>query len=335
MQPVYRLCILSLVFLFLQISCGNAQNVPRKEAYLDIGSGNTKLIILVYPKEDGTPPVIETRRTAVLFKKGLTPERKFTAELEQQGLETLRQYAEYAKQIGAELKGGGATAAFREAEPAYAASLLQKWEQQTGWKLKVLTSEEEARAGYHAITLLLPKLSPGFIGFDMGGGSTQLMRETNGQFLVYGINWGAVNFSRHLAKTFPETRPEVNEAIASAKQELLKLADVKGWANAGPSTQLVAIGGVVYGFSRLFSLQDNILQEEQLLTLERELRNLTPAQVEDKYPSTKPYGAEMWSNTIALLSWMDILNVRSWRILSIEMGAGLSGLPFFQTPSKN
>jgi hypothetical protein len=38
----------------------------------------------------------------------------------------------------------------------------------------------------------------------------------------------------------------------------------------------------------------------------------------------------MWSNTIALLTWMDVLDIREWKILQVEMGAGLGGLPFFK-----
>jgi exopolyphosphatase/guanosine-5'-triphosphate,3'-diphosphate pyrophosphatase len=211
------------------MSCGQAQTSPLKEAYVDLGSGNTKLLVVSY-QEGNKPPVLEMKRTAILFKKSMTPDKKFPAEIEKQGLETLTQYAEYAKKIGARMVGGGATSAFRQAAPQYAKELLTQWSQATGWKLQILSGAEEAQAGYYAILLMQPTLkTSGFIGFDMGGGSMQLMSEKFGKFVIYESEWGAVTCSRFLQKTFPESRPEVSQAIVALKKEFLKTSELESW----------------------------------------------------------------------------------------------------------
>lgn len=326
-MPRYLLLVVYMLLL-LNVSCGRAQTAPTKEAFVDLGSGNTKLILVTY--QENKPILIESKRTAVLFKKSMTADKKFPAEIEKQGLDTLLQYAAYARDAGAVLKGAGATSAFRDADQVYVNGLLEAWSKASGWKIKVLSAREETEAGYHAMTLLLPELkNSGFIGFDMGGGSCQLLREQNGKLEMYLANFGAVNCSRFAGKAFADKRPELQQAIAAFRQEFMAAAELASWQNKN-NTPLVAIGGVVFGFAKLLNPQDGLLTEEQLRKLEGELRGLTAAAVEEKYPSTKPYGAEMWSNTVALLAWMDTLNIRTWKILQIEMGAGLGKLEFFK-----
>ena len=342
-----RIIFLLLFLLLGQLGLGYAQTI-RKEAYVDIGSGNTKLVIVTYPGAN-QPVQIETKRTAILFKKNLTNDKKFPVDIEKLGLATLKSYAQYATQQGAILKGGGATSGLRAAEPVYASALLTEWAKATGWKLKILTPEEESHAGYYAMTMLLPALKGSdFIGFDMGGGSTQLMREQDGKVIVCTLEIGAVTFSQFFQKKYGDKRPALAEAMTAVKQQFFSNVALQEWTatttnealcdadrccghkQKGCDRSLVAIGGVVFGFSKLIKLQDGRLGERKLVQLEGELRNLTTAQVEEKYPSTKPYGAEMWSNTVALLTWMDLLGIREWRILEIEMGAGLGGLPYFK-----
>jgi exopolyphosphatase/pppGpp-phosphohydrolase len=316
------------ILLLLNVSCGRAQLTPAKEAYVDLGSGNTKLILVTYQKDK--PALIESKRTAILFKKNMMADKKFPSDIEKQGLATLLQYATEARAAGAVLKGGGATSAFRDADAQYVNQLLDGWSKASGWKLKVLSADEEAEAGYHAMTLLLPELKDsGFIGFDMGGGSCQLLRENEGKLAFYLANFGAVNCSRFAQKTFADKRPELAQSVAAFQQEFMAASELKAWQSKG-NVPLVAIGGVVFGFSKLLELKDNMLAEERLRTLESELRTLSAVEIETKYPSTKPYGAEMWSNTVALLAWMDTLNIRAWKILQVEMGAGLGKLEFFK-----
>jgi exopolyphosphatase/pppGpp-phosphohydrolase len=314
------------------ISCDGYSHaqIPQKEAYVDIGSGSTKLVLLVYEKR-AISPVIQIKRTPILFAKNLTAEKKFPKDLEEKGQQTLKEYAEFARKEGATLKGGGATSVFRKANATYVAGLLQTWSQSTGWKLKLLSAQEEAMSGYYAIGIIEPALkNSSLVAWDMGGGSVQLTTKREGKFTAHSLNWGAVPVSQFLGKTFATGRPTGLKAIESLKEEFWKDPQVKEWQNLPLGTKLVAIGGVAFGVSKLLNLRNTPLSEERLHKLEEELRTLSPAQVEEQYPSTKPYGAEMWPNTIAILTWMATLNIREWKVLEVEMGAGLGGLEFFK-----
>jgi exopolyphosphatase/pppGpp-phosphohydrolase len=294
---------------------------PRKEAYLDIGSGTTKLILLEYGK-DSRVPSVRIIRQPIIFRKQLTPEGKFPRELELQGLAVLSDFAATARRAGAELMAGGATSVFRIAEPSYVKSLLSAWSEKTGWRIKVLTPEEEAHAGYRAIALLHPEWKDA-VGLDMGGGSLQLMKMDGEKFVWRSFPWGAVDVKTFLAAGGRSS--DIHTAVRSLRQEILKSPEAALWASSG-HRPLVAIGGVAYGLDKALAPKDRRLTRQALQRFAEGLASLSPAEIRKKHPSTGPFADEMWSNAVAFLTWMQILGVEESTFLELEAGVGLAAV---------
>lgn len=309
------LCLIGAAF------SGPARPDVRKEAYLDIGSGSTKLILLEFPGT-GESPRIQIFRKPVVFKKSLTTDGRFPPEIEEQGLTVLSEFAATARREGAALVFGGATSVFRTADPEYVRRLLAAWSEKTGWKLKVLTPEEEALAGYRAITLLHPEWKEA-VALDMGGGSLQLMMMEDGRFVSRSFPWGAVDVRAALSPEF--RRAGTASAVQALGREILKSQLARSLRPAA-GRAVVAIGGVAFGLEKVLAPPDRRLTREALLRWAAEIAPLTPAEVEAKYPTTAPYGDEMWSNAVAILAWMQILDTAEITYLDLETGAGLGAL---------
>jgi exopolyphosphatase/pppGpp-phosphohydrolase len=298
-----------------------AGQTAKKEAYLDIGSGNIKLI-LIESAEDGKRPKIEILRSPILFQKNLTEDGKFPAAIEAQGLEILSGFADKARIVGAVMREGGATSVFRKADPSYACRLLSNWSAQTGWTIKIISPSEEAQAAYHAVSLLYPELKD-VIVLDMGGGSAQLMTNEDGKFTFDTSPWGAVNVKNYLT---PDIRRQgLASAVESLSEKMTQSPEIRRWASPQGKTCAV-LGGVAYGLNKVIAPKDGVLTEDALNRFAGEIGSLSPADIECRYPSTAPYGDEMWSNAVAFLAWMRILNIREWKILELEMGVGMGVL---------
>jgi len=299
----------------------SSQTNHTKEAYLDIGSGSTKLILLDYSR-GGKSPDVEIIRVPILFQKHMTKDRRFPPEIEILGLTKLSEFADLARRAGAVLKEGGATAVFRQADPSYVRALFSSWEGKTGWKLRILTPEEEARAAYHAISLVYPEWKDA-VGLDMGAGSLQLMAMERGQFVFHSLPWGANEVKKFLAAKTPRT--DVRSAVKALREEITGSAVFRSQPLPKFQPQVV-IGGVGYGLWKALSPKDHHLTEKALLKFALEVGPLTAAEIEARYPSTARYGDEMWSNAVAFLAWMQILDAKEWTFLELETGVGLGVL---------
>lgn len=107
----------------------------------------------------------------------------------------------------------------------------------TGLEVEVLSGELEARYGCIGAMLTCP-LAGGAV-FDIGGGSTEIVRLENGKIVsAQSLDIGSLNlYNRYVSELWP-SRPEIDE-LTSAVRKKLRTADLP----KKPSPFICGIGG--------------------------------------------------------------------------------------------
>jgi exopolyphosphatase/guanosine-5'-triphosphate,3'-diphosphate pyrophosphatase len=271
-----------------------APEAPRHAAVIDLGSNSWRLVVYRYV------PGGWWRRTGrlqeqVRIAEGLAGSGRLGRAAIARGLETLDLFARYARArgIGADRLDAVATSAVRDA--ANRDELLTPARTLTGFDIRVLTAEEEARCAYLA-AVNSTTLTDGAV-LDLGGGSLQLVAVRDRLAGAFG-SWplGAVRVTeRLLPGGGPVSRKELKRARAAVQEELASA----GWlGESGP--RLVAVGGAVRALAAAdqrgrgldaAGIQGHVLGAERLRRLVVELASVpAPARA---LPGIKPARADI------------------------------------------
>lgn len=177
-----------------------------------------------------------------------------------------------------------ATSAVREA--ADGADFQQEVWQKLGWRLEILSGEEEADCSYAGAASVLAGLAGGWgepVIIDVGGGSTELIcRRADGQVVGQSVKVGAVRLFNG------EVPPaELSDRLAAL------LAVLPGGASKPGAYRFVSVGGTITLVAALLAgiseyrreaVSGRIVSREELAGLCAELQPLSPAQRLQKYP---------------------------------------------------
>ena len=173
-----------------------------------------------------------------------------------------------------------ATSAVREASNRE--EFLTYVKRDTGFEVEILSGEEEARRALLGIESGLPAEVDGFLGVDIGGGSTEFMQAHNKrpteQPHVYSLDVGVVRLTEREFQTDPPSEQSISVAEQLIRRELEKirfsLGDLSGVTcvgTAGTITTLAAMAQKLshYEPARIHNYRLNL---EKIQQLERELR---------------------------------------------------------------
>jgi exopolyphosphatase/guanosine-5'-triphosphate,3'-diphosphate pyrophosphatase len=216
----------------------NAQQA-RTAAVVDLGSNSWRLVVYRYVP-GGAWRRIGQLQEPVRIAEGLSASGRLAAGAIARGLETLEMFARYcrARGIRPDAVDAVATSAIRDA--ADGADLVTRASELTGFDIRVLSAEEEARYGYLA-AVNSTTLTDGTV-LDLGGGSLQLVAVRERRAQAFG-SWplGAVRVTeRLLADGQALSRKELKRARTTVRSEL---ADATVLHDAGP--RLVGMGGAI------------------------------------------------------------------------------------------
>lgn len=188
---------------------GGTRATGRTYGALDLGTNNCRLLI-ARPDGYGGFTVVDAFSRIVRLGEGLAARGRISDEAIERAVEALRVCADKLVRRGVTLSRAVATEACRRADNGEA--FVERVYRETGIALDIIDPGEEARlavAGCHA--LLEPGDGPALI-FDIGGGSTELVRVLPGANGVRMGHWRSVPWG---VVTLAESEPhDVGDAQA-------------------------------------------------------------------------------------------------------------------------
>ena len=252
-----------------------------KLAALDVGT-NTVLMLVVEAASGGAiAPLAELARITRLGA-GVERTGMLDPAAAARTLETIAEFVEQARALGAQRFLTAATSALREAHDG--AEFIARVGARCAIELNVISGEEEAALNYQAALggLHLAPAQPLLI-IDIGGGSTEFIAAQPGQPLrLASLPIGSVRLTERLVRHDPPTPAERVEIIAAIDSQLGALAWPKispavtvGVAGTVTTIAALALNLVSYDAARVHGA---VLGRAQIQTTVARLLSLTTAQ---------------------------------------------------------
>ena len=209
-----------------------------KLAALDVGT-NTVLMLVVEQTADGGLRKLADLSRITRLGRGVDATGKLDPASAQATLDTIAQFVDQARALGAEKILSAATAALRDA--AEGPQFIAQVKQRCGIDLNLIAGETEAQLAYLAAVKGL-KLDPSanLLIVDIGGGSTELIRaQPGGAIDAASLQIGSVRLTERFIKSDP---PHAREA-ADLRLAIDQTLDTLRW-NFQPDV-MVGIAGTV------------------------------------------------------------------------------------------
>ena len=193
-----------------------------KLATLDVGT-NTVLMLVAERDAAGAVRTIADFARITRLGRGVDSSGRLDPESVAQTLAAIMEFAQKARDLGAEKIVGVATAALREVSDG--GDFIAQVKARAGIDLEIITGETEAQLSYLAVTRGL-QLDPAakLLIVDIGGGSTELIRAEPGRKRdLVSLQIGSVRLTERLVHHDPPTAREAADlrlAVNEALQEL-------------------------------------------------------------------------------------------------------------------
>jgi len=214
---------------------------------IDFGSGAVKIAVAAVDTEENrltTKPLLLTFKPLHLTEDVASHEGRISEEMQEQALNTLREFKEQALAAtdGCQIEFTGiATAVFRKAENGN--DLLNEFERELGIRFQILSQEEEGKLGFLTAKALYPDvLEENILAWDSGNGSFQLTAKKGEDYHVYegplGHGTARVFLSRDVRSQpilqaqesgNPVSREEADELVEKIKETL---PPIPAWLSA-------------------------------------------------------------------------------------------------------
>jgi exopolyphosphatase/guanosine-5'-triphosphate,3'-diphosphate pyrophosphatase len=206
--------------------------VTRRVAAIDLGTNSTRL--LVADVDGGALSEVERLLAITRLGDGVDATGNLTKAATARVDAQVGQYADRARELGAEVVLATATSAVRDA--ANGRGFLAGLEHRHGIRTRLLLGEDEARMTFRGVTSARP-LSGETVICDIGGGSTELIAgDPGGVNYAVSLDMGCVRMSERFLRSDPPT-PEEIEAV---RQQVGKM--IPGDVPAG---DLVGVAGTI------------------------------------------------------------------------------------------
>jgi exopolyphosphatase/guanosine-5'-triphosphate,3'-diphosphate pyrophosphatase len=211
--------------------------VQERIGVIDLGSNTTRLMVMGYTPHHSFRLLDEVRET-VRLAEGIDADGRLKPAPMERGIEVMKLFHSFCRATGVQRIVPVATSAVRDATNQ--AEFLMRVERESGLKLRVLSTEEEAYYGYLGAANALD-LRDAFL-IDIGGGSTEVTAVRGRGFLrSFSAPAGAVRFSERFVRSDPISKSDF-KALESAAAAIF--AEVE-WLSHTDGTSLVGIGGTI------------------------------------------------------------------------------------------
>ena len=142
----------------------------QRLAILDLGTNTFHLNIYEAGEDKKLNELFKSKVFVKLAEKGM---QEIAAEPFQRGLDTIRNFNENIRDFNSQNVYAYATAAMREANNSK--QFLDKIEEETGIKVRIISGEQEAEFIYHGVKQALTFEKQPYLIMDIGGGSVEFI----------------------------------------------------------------------------------------------------------------------------------------------------------------
>nr|HDN00336.1 Ppx/GppA family phosphatase [Deltaproteobacteria bacterium] len=213
----------------------NANFFKKTIAAVDLGSQTFRMAVVRIV--DNRPHVLASELNNVRLGQGLFAKGILNENAIKRGIGKLRDFRNVIDKFGVCDVLACGTAALRNA--ANAGEFLKLAEAE-GFKINLLSGDEEALMSAMGVRTSLPDLTPPFLVVDVGGGSSEFVLTTNRKTSFnWSIDIGAVNLTEEFIKKDPPLPEELEKLGVHVRQ---KLSDLFAKLPEFPKT-VVGVGG--------------------------------------------------------------------------------------------
>jgi exopolyphosphatase/guanosine-5'-triphosphate,3'-diphosphate pyrophosphatase len=210
----------------------------RRAAVIDMGSNSFRLVVYGYEPEDHWQHVDEIRE-AVRVGEGMGDDGLLRDEPMERAVRVAKVFSSFCRAQEIDDVTAVATSAIRDADNGQ--ELLDRIRDEAQLEARVLSEQEEARYGYIAIANSTT-LDTGY-GFDIGGGSVQVMRVED-RMLKRAGSWplGAVRMSERF---LPDDDEAKGKDVKALRKHVRSVLDAEDWIEPGDPARAAGIGGTI------------------------------------------------------------------------------------------
>nr|VFK00239.1 MAG: exopolyphosphatase / guanosine-5'-triphosphate,3'-diphosphate pyrophosphatase [Candidatus Kentron sp. H]VFK00314.1 MAG: exopolyphosphatase / guanosine-5'-triphosphate,3'-diphosphate pyrophosphatase [Candidatus Kentron sp. H]VFK04432.1 MAG: exopolyphosphatase / guanosine-5'-triphosphate,3'-diphosphate pyrophosphatase [Candidatus Kentron sp. H] len=215
----------------------------QRAGIVDLGSNTTRLVIYQYEPGQWFNLTDEVREV-VRLREGMGGSNVLRGSAIERGLNALRMFRRLCDALQVDDVTVVATSAVRDAENG--ASFLANAEADTGWKLRILSGEEE---GYYGALGAINStgLREGFV-VDMGGGSAQVTEVRRG---LPGKSVSMPIGTLRLKELFFPDAQILEAQVAALRGFVGEQLAPLDWFRAGAEDELVIIGGTIRSLAQI------------------------------------------------------------------------------------
>lgn len=214
-------------------------------ASIDLGT-NTALLLIADRDPKGGLRVVEDHAEIVRLGQEVDRTHRLHPDAMERTIACLRQYAERVRAHGIEPGAVIAVGTSSSRDATNGAEFYVRIEKETGFRFRVISGEEEARASF--LGGLLPGMDPAkHAVIDVGGGSTEYVAlsgsaSSSAVLLTQSLDIGSVRFTERYLKSDPVSDQEFWACRDAFDQEISALRD--SWRGKLPrDLSLVAVAG--------------------------------------------------------------------------------------------
>lgn len=219
---------------------------PRRAAFFDVGT-NTILCLIAELRDTGRFRIINDLHEIARLGQGVDRTGAISAEGEARAATVLRSYLDECKNLGVEELHAVGTSALRDA--ANSAAVRQRWRDQLGLDVQVISGEREAGYSFLAVQRGLALLGRELLVIDIGGGSTEFIRGNDGGVAeALSVDVGSVRLTERFLPSDPVRSDEtaalfehIDGQLAPLQQRRDAVAPLTLVGIAATFTTLVAI----------------------------------------------------------------------------------------------
>ncbi|OPL16634.1 MAG: hypothetical protein AVO38_07505 [delta proteobacterium ML8_D] len=293
-------------------------------AVIDLGSQTFRMAVVRIV--DNNPHVLASELNNVRLGQGLLANGILNENAIKRGIKKLRDFRDILNKFGVCDVLACGTAALRNASNAGEFMELAEAE---GFKVNLLSGDEEALMSVMGVRTSLPDLTAPFLVADVGGGSSEFMLATNNKTLFNcSLDIGAVNLTEEFIRKDPPTAEELEKLEFHIRQ---KLSDLLAKLPEFPKT-LVGVGGTATTLAAMsLNMKDYDPRRIRGYSIDsQELDKLwgllTGMQIHER---RRVNGLESRRADIILAGiaiFRDILNITEFKELTVSDGGLLLGL---------
>lgn len=211
---------------------------PRS-AFIDVGT-NSILCLIAELRDGGRFRVLEDLAEITRLGEDVGRSGMIAAQGERRSSQVLRRYVDLCERLGVREIFAVGTSALRDA--ANGSSVTQKWRDELGLDVRVISGEEEAAYSFAAVQNGLSLSGRELLVIDVGGGSTELIRGNDrGVSRCASIDLGSVRLTERFLRSDPVHSAELDEMNAAISAELAALR--ARWPQLGDPSSWVGIAG--------------------------------------------------------------------------------------------